>query len=52
MNGNSWLTVEAAARLYCVRNFGSGLANEVLLRLREKGLTDDGGRRDFKVLFP
>lgn len=40
------------ARLYCVRNFGSGSANEVLLRLREKGLTDDGGRRDFKVLFP
>lgn len=40
------------ARLYCVRNFGSGSANEILLRLREKGLVDDGSRRDFKVLYP
>ena len=36
--------------LYCVRNFGSQAANEVLLRLRRDGLIDGGGRRDFKVL--
>ena len=40
------------ARLYCVRNFGSQAANEVLLRLRRDGLIDGGGRRDFKVLHP
>ena len=40
------------ARLYCVRNFGSQSANEVLLRLREKGLVDDGSKLDFKVLYP
>ena len=40
------------ARLYCVRNFGSQSANEVLLRLRRDGLIDGGGRRDFKVLHP
>lgn len=40
------------SRLYCVRNFGSQSANEVLLRLRRDGLIDEGGRRDFKVLHP
>ena len=41
------------SRLYCVRNFGSQSATEILLRLRrENGLIDDGDRRDFRVLCP
>ena len=38
------------SRLCCVRKFGSQSASEVLFRLRRDGLTDGGGRRNFKVL--
>lgn len=38
------------SRLCYVRKFGSQSANEVLFRLRRDGLTDGGGRRNFKVL--
>ena len=40
------------SRLYCVRNFGSQSATEILLRLRKDGLIDDGGSRDFRVVCP
>lgn len=40
------------SRLYCVRNFGSGSAAETLRRLRQDGLIDNGGTRDFKILDP
>lgn len=40
------------SRLYCVRNFGNGSAAETLRRLRQDGLIDNGGTRDFKVLDP
>ena len=40
------------SRLHCVRNFGSQSTTEILLQLRKDGLIDDGGSRDFKVLYP
>ena len=40
------------SRLYCVRNFGSQSGTEILRWLHRNELIDDGGSRDFRVLYP